>query len=76
MQEILVAAIVGGLGLIGTAIGAKAGYNKAIAVFEVRINALEKKQDKHNQLIERMAKVEASAASAHHRIDEIKGGKK
>lgn len=30
---------------------------------------LEKKQDKHNNLIERMAKVEESSKSAHHRID-------
>lgn len=34
-----------------------------------RIGELEKKQDKHNQLIERMAIVEQSVKSAHHRID-------
>jgi hypothetical protein len=67
--------IVGLLALVGTAIGARSGYNKALAVFEVRIAALEKKQDRHNGLIERMAVVEESTKSAHHRIDEIKGGK-
>ncbi|MEI8127973.1 MAG: hypothetical protein WCG95_00015 [bacterium] len=30
---------------------------------------LEKKQDKHNNLIERMVKVEESTKSAHHRLD-------
>lgn len=36
-----------------------------------RLNELEKKQDKHNNLIERMVKVEQSSKSAHLRIDEI-----
>lgn len=34
-----------------------------------KLNALEKKQDKHNGLIERMVVVEQSAKSAHHRLD-------
>ena len=41
-------------------------------VIMTKINYLEKKMDKHNNLIERMAKVEASSASAHHRIDDLK----
>ena len=36
-----------------------------------KVNELGKKQDKHNGLIERMVKVESSAASAHHRLDEL-----
>ena len=36
-----------------------------------KISALEKKQDKHNNLIERMYKVEESTKSAHKRIDEL-----
>jgi len=35
-----------------------------------QIYRLEKKQDKHNGLIERMVVVEQSTKSAHHRIDE------
>lgn len=35
-----------------------------------KISNLEKKQDKHNNLIERMTVVEQSTKSAHHRIDE------
>ncbi|QHI71469.1 hypothetical protein [Aminipila terrae] len=37
-----------------------------------KLNNLEKKQDKHNGLIERMVVVEQSVKSAHRRIDEIK----
>lgn len=36
-----------------------------------RLVALEKKQDKHNCLIERMAKVEMSANTSEERIDKI-----
>jgi len=39
--------------------------------FHEKIDALEKKQDKHNNLIERMALVEASTKSAHKRGDEL-----
>lgn len=45
-----------------------------IGKFEEKLIALEKKQDKHNNLIERMVKVESSCSSAHHRIDEIVRG--
>lgn len=37
-----------------------------------RISNLEKKVEKHNNLIERMYKVEESAKQAHFRIDELK----
>ena len=40
-----------------------------IGMLEEKLNMLEKKQDKHNNLIERMVRVEDSAKSAHHRID-------
>lgn len=39
--------------------------------FSTRLNYLEKKMDKHNDLQSRMAVVEASAKSAHHRLDEM-----
>jgi hypothetical protein len=41
-----------------------------------RLKNLERKMDKHNNMIERLAKVEASTSSAHHRIDELRGGKR
>ncbi len=35
-----------------------------------RLKYIEKKQDKHNNLVERMVIVEQSTRSAHHRLDE------
>lgn len=40
-----------------------------IGKFEEKLINLERKQDKHNNLIERMVRVEDSTRSAHHRID-------
>jgi hypothetical protein len=36
-----------------------------------KLGNIEKKQDKHNGLIERMVVVEQSTKSAHHRLDTI-----
>lgn len=41
--------------------------------FQSHFTRLEQKQDKHNNLIERMASAENSIKSAHHRINDIKG---
>ena len=40
-------------------------------IFYAKLISLEKKQDKHNNLIERMVRVEDSAKSAHHRLDSL-----
>lgn len=37
--------------------------------FEEKLNGLEKKQEKHNNLVERMVRVEDSVKSAHKRLD-------
>lgn len=42
-----------------------------IGKFEEKLINLERKQDKHNNLIERMVRVEDSTRSAHHRIDKM-----
>lgn len=42
-----------------------------IGKFEEKLTAIEKKQDKHNNLIERMVRVEDSCKSAHNRLDDI-----
>lgn len=42
-----------------------------IGKFEEKLNSIEKKQDKHNNLIERMVKVEDKASAAHYRIDRL-----
>ena len=51
----------------GISIGSLAGTILA------RLKQIEKKQDKHNGLIERMVAVEQSCKSAHKRIDKIEG---
>ena len=43
-----------------------------IGMLEEKLNMLEKKQDKHNNQIERMVRAEDSAKSVHHRIDGLK----
>lgn len=51
------------------------GFAMSIKFIEQQIKRLEEKQDKHNNLIERMVKVEESTKSAHHRLDNIEGKK-
>ena len=59
------------LSLIGTAFGSVTGIMTANRLTTYRIERLEEKVEKHNQLVERMIKVEESAKSAHHRLDEL-----
>ena len=63
--------VVAGCSMIGTLVGSLAGIMTANKLANYRIEQLEDKVKKHNNLIERMAIVEQSAKSAHHRIDEI-----
>ena len=42
-----------------------------VGKFEEKLKTLEEKQDKHNNLIERMVRVEDRSKSAHKRLDEI-----
>ena len=51
------------------------GLATSIKFIEKQIKRLEEKQDKHNNLIERMVKVEESTKSAHKRLDTIEGKK-
>lgn len=62
------------LSLLGTLIGSAAGILAASRLTNFRISQLEKKVEKHNNLVERMAIVENSVKSAHHRIDDMEGG--
>ena len=76
MQEVIVAIISTGGAILAAVISALIVSAKNRAIFELRLDQLEKKQDKHNMLIERMTIAEQSVKSAHHRINELKGGKK
>lgn len=63
------------LSLIGTVVGSFAGILVANKLSNYRIEQLEKKLDKYADrqevINERLVKVEESAKSAHHRIDDI-----
>ena len=70
MQPEIVVAI---CSLLGTLVGSLAGIMTANKLTPYRLEQLEEKVKKHNNLVERMAIVEQSTKSAHHRIDEIVG---
>lgn len=70
------AVIVALLSLAGTLIGSYLASNKTTAVMQEQIKGIKEdigtlssRVDKHNKLVERMAIVEQSTKSAHHRID-------
>lgn len=63
---IMVALITGAFGFLGNWVL----NNKTLAVIQEKINHLEKKQDKHNQLIERMYSLEKDVDIAFERIKE------
>lgn len=68
MNEIAVAI----LSLIGTLVGSLAGIMTSSRLTTYRIQQLEEKVNKHNNLVERMVAVEASTKSAHKRLDELR----
>ena len=57
--------------LVGTMIGSLTGIMTANKLSNYRIEQLEEKVKKHNNLVERMIVVEQSKKSAHHRLDEL-----
>lgn len=65
-ETVIVAIITGGFAFLGSLIA----NSKTEAVLQEKIDQLEKKQDKHNQLIERMYKLESDVKTAWKRIDE------
>lgn len=74
MSAAMATVIVGALSLIGTVIGSYSGTKLTI----YRIEQLEKKVEKHNNLVERMYRVEESTAVqeeqikvANHRLEDL-----
>lgn len=57
------------LGCVGTIIGSGLGVAATASKTNFRLEQLEKKVDKHNKLVERMAIVETRSKSNAHRID-------
>ena len=73
-ESILVALITGGLSLLGVYLSNR----KSAALIEYRLQELEKKQDKHNKVIERTYALEDKTnlleekmKVANHRIDDL-----
>jgi len=58
------------LPLLGTFFGSVVSILVANKMTAYRLEQLEKKVDRHNNLVERMVRAEASTASAHRRLDE------
>ena len=67
----IAAIIVGILSFLGTYVANR----KSQALIAYRIQQLEKKQDAHNNLIERTYKLEGRMTEAEHDIRDLKGGK-
>ena len=72
--------IVAVLALIGSVIGSALANNKTQALIGYRIDELEKKVEKHNNVIERVYNLEKNEAVmeeeikvANHRIDDLEG---
>ena len=57
------------MGCVGTIIGSGLGAVAAASKTNFRLEQLERKVDKHNKLVERMAIVEERSTSNTHRID-------
>ena len=64
--------IVGGITALCALVGTYLSHNKTTALILYRIEELEKKQDKHNNTIERMYKVESDVKTAFIKIEELK----
>ncbi len=62
---------IAGLSLIGTCVGSLSGIMAAGRMTNFRLASLEEKVNRHNNLVERMARVEQSTKSAHHRLDSL-----
>lgn len=60
------------IALAGTLIGSFAGILTSSRLTIYRLERLEEKVEKHNQVVERVFRLEESVKSAHHRIDECR----
>ena len=65
--------IVGIFSFLASVIGTFGGILVSSKLTNYRLEMLEQKVQRHNNMIERLYKVEDSTASAHRRIDELKG---
>jgi hypothetical protein len=66
MSETVIVALIA---CAGTLFGSLFGVLASAKLTGYRLEQLERRVEKHNHLVERMTAVEASAKSAHHRLD-------
>ena len=78
MDAIWASIITGAISLVGTVVTVSVNSAKKSALMDYRLKELEKKQDKHNEVIERTYKLEERAnildekmKVANHRIDDL-----
>lgn len=64
--------VVGLFSFLASVIGTFGGILVSGKLTNYRLEMLEQKVQKHNNMVERLYKVEDSAKSAHHRIDELR----
>ena len=62
------------IGLVGAAIGSLGGILASAKLTNFRLQQLEAKMDKHNNLIERMYVVEGKVTELEHDVRDIKKG--
>jgi hypothetical protein len=70
MSETIVVALIG---LAGSAIGAFAGVMASAKLTNYRLQQLEEKVNKHNNMVERTYRLEGRMDEAEHDIRDIKG---
>ena len=80
---VIVALITGGLTLVGNLVGSFLAHRKSTAIIVYRIDELEKKVQKHNNLIERTFQlekrcevIEEKIKVANHRIEDLEKAEK
>ena len=72
METILAAAISGAITLIVCLVTNHAQAEKTRALIDYRVSQLEKKQDKHNNLMERTFRLEGQMKECQHEIVDLK----
>lgn len=70
-MEVIVPVIVALLSFAGTAIGSYSANRKNTALVMYRLEKLEEKVDKHNQVVERTYRLEEQMKVANHRIADL-----
>jgi hypothetical protein len=71
MDSTIVVALIG---LAGSALGSLVGVLASQKLTQYRLQELEKKVDKHNNLLERMYIVEGKVTELEHDVRDLKGG--